>query len=764
MFRWIETFAMQQLQLWKFATLFLCGSLAGILCLKMFSSEPDQSEDPGESKITQIGMDELGNPRPFVGDPGQVAGLSGGVPPKANGESGNESGSALSTEPSVTLLQHGDHYLIAGNYPLALGNYQKFEKEFGSGGSSMLLRKAICYELSSDYYSASHAYHDAIFQAGKNENHKLLATVGCSRVLAFQGRMVEAIDLVSSEMLKIDFYPDLPDSMKSRVAFQWAKILETIALNDVSYFRSDNSPEKIAEDQEEFAEFSSVGGFLLASFDLLRPLSVAVDTPIPDPESFLERVDDPVSQQPRLLNGMGSFSLSLLQRPTNLATTITASVSTSVQPILNVLGEVAARSKLEMKFSSQAKEALRGRSRAVVLDSVSIGVLLDEILIPHQLVWYQKDSTITVVSEAEAGEADTCQFRYDAANRAFQRFEIEYSETEYRKSSLLSRAGLSIIEQDYDVATNLFQELSQTNPTGEINAKLFFNLAKLNLLLDRSEEAIPMLYSAIDQTRDADIKSSSYCLLSELEISKGDLKEAIRSSHRGLATAITTHQKTMSTLNLARSYLLNRDPFTCNDSLFRNRKWIPKLTTESSIAAFLGSYARSIGLKNKSELARERARLLEAVSAIDSKQCISFVDCYVAGLSYANLGFRDRAREMYIGALSKPDIGVWQRRIVFELAMLQKDSELYNASINTLSSLTDEDDQWKIRALAQLAKIYIELEKTELSYEMCKALWQMNLNEQQKEATLQIMGGVYQKQGKHFSAALCFAGLLPDEL
>ncbi|MGB1928583.1 MAG: hypothetical protein ACPHO8_04710, partial [Mariniblastus sp.] len=172
MFRWIETFAMQQLQLWKFATLFLCGSLAGILCLKMFSSEPDQSEDPGESKITQIGMDELGNPRPFVGDPGQVAGLSGGVPPKANGESGNESGSALSTEPSVTLLQHGDHYLIAGNYPLALGNYQKFEKEFGSGGSSMLLRKAICYELSSDYYSASHAYHDAIFQAGKNENHK----------------------------------------------------------------------------------------------------------------------------------------------------------------------------------------------------------------------------------------------------------------------------------------------------------------------------------------------------------------------------------------------------------------------------------------------------------------------------------------------------------------------------------------------------------------------------------------------------------------
>ncbi len=755
---------MQQLQLWKFATLFLCGSFVGIVCMKVFWSESKKPEETVDSKITQLGTDEMGNPRPFVGDPSQAVDLSAGDSPTARRESMGQAGLANSTGPSVNLLQHGDHYLIAGNYPLALGNYQKFEKEFGSGGSSILLRKAICYELSNDYYSASHAYHDAIFQSGKNENHKLLATVGCSRVLAFQGRMVEAIDLISSEMLKIDFYPDLPEEMKSRVAFQWAKILETIALNDVSYFSSDNSSDKIAEDREEFAQFSSVGGFLLASFDLLRPLSVAVDTPIPDPESFLASVDDPVSQQPRVLSGTDSFSLSLLQRPTNLATTITASISTNVQPILNVLGEVAARSKLEMKFSIQAKEALRGRSRAIVLDSVSIGVLLDEILVPHQLVWYQKDSMITVVSEVEAGPADTCQFRYDAANRAFQRFEIEYSESNYRRSSLLSRAGLAIIEQDYDVAANLFQELHQTNPSGEINAKLFFNLAKLNLLLDRPEEAIPMFYSAIDQTRDADIQSSSYCLLSEMEISKGDLKEAIRSSHRGLATAITTHQKTKSTLNLARAYLLNKDPFTCNDSIFRNKKWIPKQTPESSIAAILGSYARSIGLKNKSELARERARLLEAVSTVGSEQCNSFVDCYIAGLSYANLGFRDRAREMYIGALAKPDIGIWQRRIIFELAMLQKDSELYNASINTLNSLTTEDDQWKIRALAQLAKIYIDLDKTDLSYEMCKSLWKMNLNEQQKEATLQMMGGVYQKQGKHFAAALCFAGLLPDEL
>ena len=752
---------MQQLQLWKFATLFFCGIFVGFLCLKGVWSGP---EEPVESKISQIGIDELGNPLPFAGGRGQVSSLGTVDSPKGSSDSTNSSEATQSTGPSVTFLQHGDHYLIAGNYALALGNYQKFEKEHGNGGSSILLRKAICYELSHDYYSASHAYHDAIFQSGKNENHKLLATVGCSRVLAFQGRMVEAIDLISSEMLKIDLYPHLPEAMKSRVAFQWAKILESIALNDASYFSSDNSTDKIAEDREEFAQFSSVGGFLLASFDLLRPLSVAVDTPIPDPESFLASVDDPVSQQPRVSKSTDAVSLSLLQRPTNLATTITVSISTNVQPLLKLLGEISARSQLEMRFSSQAKESLRGRSRAIVLNTLSIGVLLDEILVPHQLVWYQKDNSITVVSESEAGEADTCQFRYDAANRAFQRLEIEYSESNYRRSSLLSRAGLAIIEQDYDGAANLFQELHQSNPRGEINAKLFFNLAKLNLLLDRPEEAIPMFYSAIDQTRDADIQSSSYCLLSELEISKGDLKEAIRSSHRGLATAVTTHQKTTATLNLARAYLLNKDPFTCNDSIFRNKKWIPKQTTESSIAAILSSYARSIGLKNKSDLARERTRLLEAVSAVDSEKCRSFVDCYVAGLSYANLGFRDRAREMYIGALAKPDIGIWQRRIVFELAMLQKESELYNASINTLNSLTTEEDQWKIRALAQLAKIYNDLDKTDLSYEMCNALWQTDLNEQQKEATLQLMGGVYQKQGKHFAAALCFAGLLPDEL
>ena len=142
---------MQQLQLWKFATLFLCGSFAGLLCLNVFWSEAGSPKDAGESKITQLGLDELGNPRPFVGEAGQVAGLNGGASAADAGQSLNETGSASKTGSSVALLQHGDHYLIAGNYPLALGNYQKFEKENGTGGSSILLRKAICYELSGDY-------------------------------------------------------------------------------------------------------------------------------------------------------------------------------------------------------------------------------------------------------------------------------------------------------------------------------------------------------------------------------------------------------------------------------------------------------------------------------------------------------------------------------------------------------------------------------------------------------------------------------------
>ncbi|MDB4368482.1 hypothetical protein N9Z38_03025, partial [Mariniblastus sp.] len=134
--------------------------------MKVFWSESKKPEETVDSKITQLGTDEMGNPRPFVGDPSQAVDLSAGDSPTARRESMGQAGLANSTGPSVNLLQHGDHYLIAGNYPLALGNYQKFEKEFGSGGSSILLRKAICYELSNDYYSASHAYHDAIFQSG----------------------------------------------------------------------------------------------------------------------------------------------------------------------------------------------------------------------------------------------------------------------------------------------------------------------------------------------------------------------------------------------------------------------------------------------------------------------------------------------------------------------------------------------------------------------------------------------------------------------
>ena len=41
--------------------------------------------------------------------------------------------------------------------------------------------------------------------------------------------------------------------------------------------------------------------------------------------------------------------------------------------------------------------------------------------------------------------------------------------------------------------------------------------------------------------------------------------------------------------------------------------------------------------------------------------------------------------------------------------------------------------------------------------------WKSELDDQQKRTTLQLLGEAYQLKGEHHTAALCFAGMLPDK-
>ena len=750
---------MSRLQIWVFILLFaiaVFGSMSYLHVTGMI--EPNSEEQKTLATASDTRLELPSNESSEL--PGSL-----GHPDQENGRlvatlaSSNTNALEIRNEEAEfveDLLIRGDQYLTAGNYGLALENYYAFEKTHAKDQSAILLRQALCCEFQGHYKLANRKYRSVISNA-QNSNHQLLAIAGFARCLTERENYFEALGVLTEQTLKIDGKDAVPEETRAQLLYQYAKVLEIYAIELATLFQSPNDGTASQSNQPVFSSKGKIK-------DLTEPFAVATESLLPNVERFLAAVDFPVTANNPQNQNRDGITINLLQRPSSSTNVISVSVSGRLQPVSALLGQLTATAGLELLVSPKARSIITGRSRTLNLKSVSLSSVLDQLVVSFDLVWFQEGEQIHLFSkdEFEPGSGVTPQFRFDSANRAFRRLEIDFSEDERRNSCLLSRANLSLLRGDYDRAANQYQELDQVKPTGELQAKMFFNLGKLNMLLKRVDEANRFFYLAVDQTLDSDLESSSYCLLSSNHLSAGNLDGAVKTGRRGLTTAVSVEQVQLATLNLARAYLMLNDPFSANTMLFRNSDYFENPQARA-IASVLGAYARSIGVTDENGLRTERIRLLTGVSAIKNEDYLSFADCYIAALSLEQLGFREEAAMKLLAALAKPDVGSWQRKILLELGMLQRRMGQIDQASQTLEALISEEDEWTTPALRQLAQLYTETGQSDRCIRICKQLWEADLEETQKSFTLQVLGTAYQNKGEHHTAALCFAGVLPHK-
>ena len=383
-------------------------------------------------------------------------------------DSAQQSQSRVDKLATKQALSRADQYLIAGNFPLALENYYDFEKYVGESGSAILLREAFCCEMQNRFDLAEEKYYNALSRAS-GESHRLIGVAGLARCLTQKGNKLDALDMLAEQNLKIDHFVGLPEEVRAQIVYQFAKVLEQYAVGEQN--------------------------------DLTLYHTVAFENIVPKPQFFLNAVDDPgiVTQSE---TSTAELQMKVLQRPSDSLTVISASISAKLEPIAILIGHIAAVSDQELMMSEQAQIAIANRSRTIELNSIPLSSVLDQLLAPLGLVWYQVDSELHIVTQEEVDpNVAPRQYWFDAAHRAYRRFEITFDDPSRRHASMLSRGNMSLIQNQLDSASNQYQELTQVQPIGEVLAKLFFNSAKLNQLLDRTENANRLLYLAVDQTQ-----------------------------------------------------------------------------------------------------------------------------------------------------------------------------------------------------------------------------------------------------------------------
>jgi tetratricopeptide (TPR) repeat protein len=290
---------------------------------------------------------------------------------------------------------------------------------------------------------------------------------------------------------------------------------------------------------------------------------------------------------------------------------------------------------------------------------------------------------------------------------------------------------------------------------------MFFNRGKLQLALGRNPEAIKDFYSAIDQTFDYQLQSISYWLAAQISLETSDWDAATVAAGRALSLASSGEQHREAAMTLARTYLLTANPAAANQVLFDARTDLAS-SNHRPVAMVLSAFARYLGAQDTDGKQLAAERLLTALSLTSQGDYSSFIDMYLAGLAYRELGFFEPATQYLAASAASTSIADWHRRIMFEIAVSKRESGDRTGAAAALQQLTTDNDRWSSQARLALAEINLLDGNIDECLRNCQQIDESRLDESQKQKLLQTMGFAYGRMDQPYTAALCFAGVLPD--
>lgn len=718
------------------STLFACGVIAGLSYLLL--SDSNRQARAASSAQSTTSHQHASQPDADV------------LAEQAQGESGTED-SELAQASTEKLVQQGDKFLTTENFAAAAQRYIRAQQQTGVMNNELALRIAICAEYGRQYRAATEQYHRVI-ENQPTEVQRWIAQSGLSRCWLERGDRTEALAILSDLFIKSLNQPNLPKPLVAQVNYQLGRALQEVALQNYHYELG--APDGVA--------FHPVLPWLEELLLLIDPTNpeIAANMQAERLESLKksfsgsadpERARDAVPQHPQVV---------VVQRPTESVELTAVDIQSPMVSLNQLVKHLAAACELDLYVSPAAKSLITAKSKAVNASSVPVSLILDNVLLPINVVWFQNERGLHLFSLLE-DETLAPKFFPAATERTYRRFMVSFPGDYRVASALLARGNLKVLAGELDQAAVLYQELLQRNLKEELLAKVFFNLGKIELLLGRNESALRLFYSTADQTYDRELQAVAFWLMGQVSLEQRDISEAIRASGRSMALSKIDDQRRRAAMTLARAYLISNQPLSTNQVLFDHRQAFEGSSLERS-AAVIGSLARYQGMSDKNNLSSEASRLLSALAMTRTEDFSHFLDLYIAARGWQELGFRDKAIELLTLAADATTIASWRRQFLFELGIQLTLTQQHDKAIAVFEFLiTGEEDEWIEKAVVQLIQTYDRQGRHQDAINTGEKNLEKILNENNRQLVLQAMGTSYRELGQHHAAAVCFAGLFP---
>jgi len=738
---------MFRVEFWIVSTLFCCGVIAGLVL-----SWPDGTPVPPPTEQESEHADPEAH-----GDHGEHADETQHADVKTNSEKllralafdlGMDEELSLE-ETESRLLRSADQYMLLGNYNGALKLIRSIlQSEQSHPDPVVLCRLALAEELRGNYSLAEKAYLQAI-KRPTSHPIEVLNLIGLARVWLMNQKPSEAIELLSDIVLQSSRFETGSEFLDGEVLSLLATAQRQIALagRSVNPFSMDGvefAPPAI--DLEQTIE-------VLQANSTPRPMLAATESGHQSAAHAGENHEEPPEVET-------SAGLKVLARESDQAEAITLAAQLEVTPLMTLLEQLGAETGLKFEFDEAAPGMLKGRSKSLHFEKLNFGTVLDAMLGSIRLGWSQNGSAIRISALAKEQEATA---GLAAAKRTWQQFLKNVPRDRRAAFARFEQGNLRLMEKQYDEAAAEYQAALQAGARDDMAAKIHLNQARLNAALGRMDEAVALLYRAIDTASNKHIAALAYFLISQFQLQLGELDEALAATSRSISLSQEDPLTTQAVLQQTRIYLLQNKPFAANQAIFQQRQLFNQ-NPEKVIAGFLGSLSRFLGSELPEAKRNESYRLVSFMDELQSSPTLSTIDRYLIGRAWQNLGFDDKALGQLETALAGCTETYWRERLLFELAIQHQRHRDYDEAIRCYQFLARAGNlETATTAKIQILEAQLELRQFPEAIATGRELLAAKLAPDQQKSVLTSLGLAYRQIGEPYAAALCFAGMLPQE-
>jgi tetratricopeptide (TPR) repeat protein len=656
-----------------------------------------------------------GHPEPHSADETHLA------EDQAGGHTEGTSTEHVATHVPGKSLGDGDTLAREDDIAGALEIYQQLAKKLPVD-APLEYRIGVCYEAVGKLDAAAARYQRAIDQS-TNAVLSASARLGQARVLSTK-RQFAAARAIYFELI------GSPDRSATLAAEAYHRLASTLM-------------EETFPDRDSMASASGLSvpevridvGAMIA---LLGPAQPAPANDVPDRRQLaVNRVsDDPE--------------------------TMTMSIRVRDVPLSECIEQISALVQCEVRWRP---ETLRSTAKqvSVSLSDTSLSLVLDAVLEPQLMSWSFEQGVLTIRTATEQTPDRLHAIRQYQAKRMGRIAATLYPEHDLVVHTLLGLAKIETLANQLDAAVGYYQEIMRRFRKSHELRDAWFNLGKAFLAQGRAKDSRDAFYRAVDHGRGTPIEPVAYLYLGRLDIETLDWENASRQLVRSLSLAQDAEVRALSALLLAAVYLVEQNPQAGNNVLVDHRDLFTADEFRNK-AAFLSALAGFRATSDDTEKARRGRILTNSVPQLQGMRHDSLVWSWIIGSAFLELGFPNQTTRVYDEAIKGVRPSGLRHAMALGLANELIDAGDIIRAEEVLRSVAAADDEvWSRQAITRLAVLKLKARKHGDCLTLCYELLQSSTDATEKKELLRLMGRAYEEQADHYSAALCFAGLVPTE-